>query len=326
MQTLNKEIDITTGIKAVLGRKKKVIQQHVNRISALDDPCLRKLYYMRHDWDKAVETKDDLQGIFETGTILEPVIERIVSEVGQASNPPFRIVGSQTSTNDNLLKEYQISGTIDGFLQIKNGEWQTAGVVDIKTMSPNIFAQVNDYNSLSRYPWTRKYRGQLQLYALAHNLETCFILLVNKSNLYDMKLIEFPLDMTYCDNLLEKAKTINAAIESETPPDGINDPDECPRCQFCSFCCPSYSTGGNVELCNNAELETVLDRMAELKPAIDEYNELESTRDSLLVKGQDWVCGKWLIAWKQITKVFKPQPAKDGYERVEFRKSITAKN
>jgi hypothetical protein len=318
---------IATGINTVLNRKKKVVQQHVNRISALDDPCLRKLYYMRAAWDKAVKTKDDLQGIFETGNILEPVIERIVSEVGQSSSPLWRIVGSQTSTNDNLLKEYQISGTIDGFLQVYNeqGVWETLGVIDIKTMSPNIFSRVNDYNSLGRYSWTRKYRGQLQLYALAHNLGTCFILLVNKSNLYDMKLIDFALDMAYCDSLLEKAKTINGAIKTNTVPTGINDPDMCPSCQFFSFCCPEYSTGGNLEVVDNAELESVLERMAELEPATKEYDELAATRDEMLIKGQDVACGRWLVTWKQIEKNFKAQPAKEASTRIEFRKSIVCR-
>lgn len=318
---------ITTGINAVLKRKKKVIQQHVNRISALDDSCLRRLYYMRHDWDKAVETADSLQGIFETGNILEPVIERIVSEVGQSSNPLWRIVGTQTSTNDNLLKEYQISGTIDGFLQVYNeqGQWETLGVIDIKTMSPNIFPQVNDYASLGRYSWTRKYRGQLMLYALAHNLENCFILLVNKSNLYDMKLIQFPIDMSYCDSLLAKANLINEAVKREKPLLGVNDPDTCPNCQFFSFCCPEYSTGGNLQIVDNAELESVLERMAELEPTAKEYDELTATRDEMLTKGQDVACGKWLITWKKIIKQFKAQPAKESTTREEWRKSIVSR-
>jgi len=302
------ELDIQTGITEVLNRNKKVMQQHVNRISALDNPCLRQLYYMRHDWDKAAPTNDSLQGIFETGHILEPVIERIVSEIGQLSSPAFRIVGSQISTNDNLFKEYQISGTIDGFLQIKNNtEWHTAGVIDIKTSSPNIFPQLHDYSSLSRYPWTRSYRGQLMLYGLAHNLDTCFILFVNKANLYEMKLIDFPLDMAYCDLLLEKAKTVNKAIETETPPIGVNDPDTCPRCKFFSFCCPDISTGGNLQISDNTELEQILDRMEELDPAVTEYKELEVARNGILVKGQDIAIADWLILWSKVEVTKKPQ-------------------
>jgi len=332
METIsNMTIDIQSGIRAVLHRKKKVFQQHVNRISGMDDPCLRSLYYARHDWDKASAIDDGLQGIFETGNVLEPVIERIVSEVGLESTPQWRIVGTQTSTNDNLLKEYQISGTIDGFLQIKDPErikdnnsgWVTLGVVDIKTMSPNIYPRINDFESLGRFPWTRRYRGQLMLYALAHNLEMCYLLLDNKQNLFEMKLISFPVDMAYCDNLLEKAKIVNEAIETETPPVGISDPDTCPKCKFFSFCCPDIVTGKDLQVIDNDELAAVLDRMAELEPVEKEYCELEKQRDALLIKGQDVACGNWLVIWKKIIKNFGASPAKEAFTREEWRKSIT---
>lgn len=293
-------IDVAGALSAALAGKKKRYQQHTNRVSALDDPCLRRLYYSRHDWDKATDIDDRLAGVFETGTILESVIQRIVLEVGIAATPQWRIVGSQTPTNDNLLKKYQISGTIDGFLQVRAGDfWQTLGVIDIKTASPNIFPTINDYADLARYSWTRKYRGQLMLYALAHNQEQCNILFVNKSNLYDMKLISFPLDMAYCESLLAKAEKVNDAIASDTPPAGVNNPDECPGCSFFSFCHPDISTGGNLEIIDNAELEAVLDRLADLKDSEKEIAELEKVRDALLVKGRDIACGRWLVTWNK---------------------------
>lgn len=319
MDTANKTIDIQSGLAAVLESKKTTYPCHVNRISALDDPCVRRLYYMRHDWDKAEPTDNGLQGIFETGNLLEPIIERIVSEVGLASNPPWRIVGTQTATNDELLKQYQISGTIDGFMQVKNGDWQTVGVVDIKTMSTNIFQTINDYSSLLKYPWTRKYRGQLMLYSLAHNLETCFILLVNKNNLYNMKLIEFPLDMDYCEGLFQKAARVNRAIKDEAPPEKLNDPDECPRCKFASLCCPDFTTGKDVQINDNAELEAILNRLEELDPQASEYAELEKQRDACLTKGTDTVCGKWLVTWKKTVTEYK---AKSAYTLDIWRKKI----
>jgi hypothetical protein len=316
--------DIQGGLREFLKSKKKMVPQHVNRISAMDDDCLRRLYYRRHDWDKATENEDGLQGVLETGHILEPVIERIVSEVGLICTPRFRIVGSQTTTNDRLLKEYQISGSIDGFLQIDDGEnWETAGVVDIKTMSPNVYPRINGYEDLVKYSWTRRYRGQLMLYALAHNLEKCYLLLVNKTNLFDMTLIEFDVDMEYCDRLLENARKVNEAIEYEIAPEGINDPDECPRCQFFSFCCPNLSTGGNLKIIDNGELEAILDRMDELSLAADEYKELEKARDAILQKGQDIFCGSWLVTWKKIEKNMSAQPAKEATIRTEWRKTIT---
>lgn len=320
MEAVSSLIDIQSGLSSVLKAKKKQYPCHVNRISQLDDPCLRRLYYMRTAWDKAAPIDDRLQGIFESGNLLEPVIERIVSGVGMASTPRWRIVGSQTPTNDALLKENQISGTIDGFLQIQGDSgWETMGVVDIKTMSPNIYNTVSNYDSLCKYSWTRKYRGQIMLYCLAHNLDTCFLLLVNKSNLYDMKLIDFPLDMAYCDELLAKAKKVNEAIEWEQPPQGINDPDECQDCRWFSHCCPDITSKGNLQIVNNDELTAILDRMEELKPLEKEYAELEKERDALLVKGQDIVCGRWMVNWKKLTVNYA---AKEASVSEQWRKKI----
>ena len=317
------DIDISSGLEAVLSAKRHTGPQHCNRVCALDDPCLRKLYYMRAAWDKATPIDTGLQGVFETGTILEPVIGRIVSEVGEASTPRWRIVGSQTPTNDALLKQFQVSGTIDGFLQVEDrGLWQSIGVLDIKTMSPNIYPRIDSYEDLSRYPWTRRYRGQLMLYALAHNQEQCWLLLVNKGNLYDMKLVGFDVDMAYCESLLQKAQAVNEAIAAQTPPDGVNDPDTCQRCPWLSYCAPDISTGGDLEIVDNTDLEAVLDRLAELQPTAKEYADLEQQRDAMLSKGRDIACGRWLVTWKRIEMHYKAKDASPARIGEQWRKTI----
>ncbi len=313
-------IDLDAGLAAILERRMTQYPQHTNRISQLDDPCLRRLYYHRHDWQVQAPPDKGLAGIFATGNILEPVIERICSEIGAASTPPWRIVGSQTATKDRLLERYTISGTVDGFLQVQvDSHWETVGVVDIKTCSPNIYPRLIDFGSLVRYPWTRKWRGQLMLYALANNLGRCYLMLVNKTNLYDLRLIEFPLDLDYAEGLLQKAETINKAVAAGEPPAGVNDPDECPRCPFSSFCAPAVGTGGNLQVVVNDELEAVLERLDELAPATKEAKELERTRDSLLVKGQDVAVGRFLVTWKQGVVRRTAQPASEG---VQWRKKI----
>lgn len=318
-----RQVDISSGISTVLESKKKVFPSHVNRISSLDDPCLRKLYYMRSAWDKAKPIDDGLQGVFETGNLLEPVIERIVSEVGHASTPKWRIVGAQTPTNDALLKKYQISGTIDGFLQEQDetGIWVTLGVVDIKTMSANVYRQIDGYDDLNRYPWTAKYRGQVMMYALAHGLEGCYLLLVNKQNLYDMKIIGFDLDMAYCERLLTKAEAVNDSIEDGEPPAKINDPSLCQSCPWYSFCAPELTMPGNLMVSDNSVLEEILERLDDLGETAKEISSLERDRDKILIKGQDVACGRFIVTWKEIEVHRKAQEA-----RIEkqWRKSIVS--
>lgn len=311
------DLNIQSGLSAVLGRMKKRYPQHANRISALDDPCLRKLVYMRTAWDKASDIDDGLQGVFATGQTLEPVIERIASEVGEASSPRWRIVGSQITLKDNLLQKYQISGTIDGLLQVETNDpiedvntgelvpvsarWETVAVVDIKTMSPNVYQRINCYDDLCRYPWTKKYRGQLMLYALGYGIDQCCLLLVNKCNLYDMKFVMFPLDYAYCEGLLQKAEAVNAHIDNGTLPDGICDPKECPRCPWFSYCGPDLATGGNLAILDNDDLASILDRMAEIEETANEWAQLAKDRDDMLAgqKGNNLVVGQWLITWSQ---------------------------
>ena len=322
-ETITIQIDVAKGIHAVLQREKRKIPRRSNWISEIADPCLRSLYYKRVDWDKAKETDDGLQGVFETGNELEAVIERIVSKVGLESDPPWRIVGTQMPTKDNLLEKYKLSGKIDGLLQIRpDSRWTTLGPIDGKTMSPNIYPRINSLEDLKRYPWTKRYKAQLMLYALAHNLEECFILAVNKSNLYQMKLIHFPIDLGYCEEMLQRADMVNLAVDMNEPPEGINDGNLCPKCDFFAHCCPDISTGGNLEIIDNDELEGVLDRMAELEEATEKYKELAKERDDMLTKGQDVACGAWLVTWRMTPKNFKAQPAKDARVTESWSKTI----
>jgi len=294
------DIDLNSGLHEVIAKAKVKQPQHTNRLSMLDDPCLRRLYYARAEWDKAAEPDDGLQGTYMTGNALEPVIYHIAQQVGESCQPRWRIVGNQIALNDALLKRYQISGTIDGVLQLENGDrWETVSVVDVKTMSPNVYPRIMSYDDLTRYPWTARYRGQLMGYALGFGTEWCSLLLVNKANLYDMRFVHFPLDYQYAEGLLRKAEVINAAIEKHEPPAGVNDPKICPRCPWFAFCAPDMTLGGNLTIADDGELEAILERMAELEPQASQYAELERARDALLVKGRNVAVGRWLILWTQ---------------------------
>jgi hypothetical protein len=304
---------IQEAVSKLMAAKNRPYPQYTNRISQLDHPCERQLFYQRTAWDKASPRSPYFQGILETGTTLEPVIMRNLSEIGEAHDPKFRIVGQQMPTNDKFLKDLEISGSIDGFFQQMVCEglpsqsgaidcrwmWKTVSVCDVKTSDPNVFRSLSDFDSLGKYAWTRSYRGQLSLYAIAHNLEWCTLIFVNKSNLWDVKLIHFQVDMEYVERLLKKAERINLAVACNEPPEGINNPDTCPNCPFFSWCAPDFTTGGNLKIVDDTELEAVMDRMGELSEANEEYEDLKKQRDEMLVKGQDVAVGRWLVTWKQ---------------------------
>lgn len=322
---------IKEALDKLLEPKKKNWPCHINRISGMDDECVRRLYYKRTAWEEATQFDTGFCGILETGTLLgeeNGLVKRILMKAGAASTPEFRIIGAQNQTVDNLLKQYQIQGSIDGLFQTKTGGedcelWNTIAVADIKTCSPNIYPSLNNYDDLARYRWTRKYRGQLMLYALGNNLDNCVIILVNKNNLFEMKEIWFDLDYDYAEGLLKKADEVNKAIVNEEPPPKINDPDICPNCRFAHICLPNYEVTANLEVINNTELEGVLERLLELDEANEEIRQLVKVRDNLLVKGHNAAVGRFLITWKRIISKHKAAEAKDVEQ---WRKKITYTN
>lgn len=295
--------DIAADALAALDNKRQPRGTSSNRASALDDPCERRLVYYRTISDKQGLVPTGLQGIFETGNELEPVIERILSEIGHNANPRWRIIQSQSELIDNFLRRYNITGHIDGLLQVfADGDWITVAVVDIKTCSPNVWDRLDDYESLDLYPWTRKWRGQLMIYALGKNVTKCLILAVNKQNLYEVKPIWFDLNMEYAEQLVKKAESVNKHVDAGTLPDKINIPSECARCSFAHICLPDLVSTGNLELLTNDEIAELLGRREELKESKAEYDSIERRLKGMLIEGQDIICGDFIIQWSKISR------------------------
>ena len=317
--------DFTADAAKILEPKRRTRPRDANRASDLDDACLRRLVYARTNWADAVPVDIGLQGIFSTGNELEPVIERILAEMGRAANPRWRIVGTQVSMNDKFMSDHNIGGTADGMLQFEtpDGQWVTAMIPDVKSCSANVWNMLDSYESLSRFPWTRKYRGQMQTYMLGYEMERSVLIFVNKQNLYQIKAIEIPLDLAYAERLIQKADKINAHVKAKTLPDKINQPEECSRCKFAHICLPELESNANMELLDNPMLAECLQQMADLKEGKTAYDAAERELGKLLPKGQDVICGDFIVMWKEITKNIKAVVAADATTRKEWRKTIT---
>jgi len=317
--------DILTDVQKSLAQETKILPHRSNWASVLGDKCLRKLVYYRTDWDKLTPPDMRLQGIFNTGTKLERVVKNILNEIGREAKPQWEFVESGVKLNDKLLADFQIGSEPDTFLKVwsPNERPVILGPVDFKSCHPNIFPHLDGTDTFRRYSWMESYIPQLTIYEIGSNFETGWFLFFNKTNLWEYKFIEVPLDYALADILLKKAKTVNEHVAAKTLPDKINDSNVCPTCPFFSFCCPDVTTGGNLKVIDNEELASILDRLAELEDAADEYAVLEKARDKLLTKGQDISVGNWLVSWICINKHFTAQPAKEAYDRPEWRKTIT---
>lgn len=294
--------NIEQDLTGLLTERSKVDMQ-TNRASAIGDPCLRRLVYMRTQGSKAKDTGIGMQGVFQTGTDLEAIVTPMLNRAGNLANPRWRISQNQTAIQDSFLKKYNISGSIDGIFEVEiDGHWQKVALPDIKTCSSHVFASLSDFDSLSRYSWMKKYPAQLYVYALGMNLEKCVLIFVNKQNIYEVKTIWFPLDYQYAESLLQKAELINKHVATNTLPEKINQPDECSRCAFAHICMPELQSTGNLELCNNEEVEELLNERAALAESKKKFDAVERQLEKYLVKGQDIICGDYIVQWQKRQK------------------------
>ena len=299
-------IDLAPAITKALAPKKKAFPCHVNRISSMGHPCEVYLYHCRASWDKAKTIPDSLQGIFDQGKTLEPILMAYFNtQIGPNCDPPLRIVGQQVTTADNLLAEYEISGSIDGFLQeyvACSDMWITIAVVDIKTAGQNPYRGYYDLESLKTHTWSTGYIAQLMLYSFAHNLEGCVIFFVDKSNIYaNWKPVEFDVDYGFVEGLLQKARRVNEAVKAKTPPDSkINRPDYCKECRFAHICMPDLQIGAETKVITDPDVIGGVREFERLKPLRAACNAAEKSMKGMLVAGQTAVAGAYMLEWTQV--------------------------
>lgn len=303
-------INLAPAIAKVMATKKRAYPCHVNRISSMGHPCERYLYHCRADWDKAKTIPDSLQGVFDQGKTLEPILVAYFNtQVGPNCDPPLRIVGQQVTTADSLLAEYEISGSIDGFLQIflidgKTGVgfWEAIAVVDIKTAGQNPYRGYCDLQSLHAHTWSGGYIAQSMLYSFAHNLDKCVLFFVSKSNIYyEWKCVEFEVDYGYVEELLQKARRVNDAVKAKTPPEAkINRPDYCKECRFKHICMPDLEIGTETKIITEPDILSAVGTFQRLKPVRAQCNAVEKQVKEMLVAGQNAVAGDYVIEWTEV--------------------------
>ena len=301
MDSLNINEVICSAKDKALARARKQYPRHVHRISDIGHPCHRYLYYAIHDWDKRKEVDLSLQAIFKAGNVLEnPVISFFNSEVGPLCEPKMTILDTQSQTCDKLLRDHNIEGSRDGTLAVDvDGRWQRLGPIDGKSCSQSSFRMYQDIESLKRHSWSYKYLAQVQLYAFDRNEPVGYLFFYSKQNpFYDWKIIEVPLDYAYIESILKKCEAVNNCLKVEKAPDKLNQPFWCAGCDFESLCLPELVAEGEGPCMNESEeLQLLLDRVLELKPAAKEYEKEYDTLKGLLVKGKPLIMRDCMLDW-----------------------------
>lgn len=327
-------IDAAADVLHLLAGNDRKWPSHSNRASQIGHPCARLLTYQRTHWEDFASIDDGLLGIFATGNELEPIIERVLSKAGGAADPRWRIVGGQAAMKDRFLRDYEITGHIDGILQVHaDDHWINWAVADIKTCSDYTFDGINTAADLVRPlapSWMRGWRSQLNIYAFGNDLERCVLILVRKSNLFDVKMIWFDLDLEHVQGLLDKAAAINKAVadwkingdDSKHPPK-INKPESCGKCKIAHICNPVLQLDPGAQFIDE-DIITLLDERAELHPLKKRFDVVDRGLKANLPTGPLIFCGDHVIEGLQVFPAGKKPYWKRTYTKADDQKEATA--
>lgn len=264
-----------------------------------------------------------LKKVFRVGVEWEDPNYRLI----KSAYPPIKIL-------DKIGKfkwdEKKISGRVDFRIEIehpKNGD-KIKIPFEHKTCSPTAFNSIFSHKlkgeslTKSRYPWVKKYPGQLTAYNLMDESEYGMYFFFQKvSGDYFFWLV--PLDYEYGEQLLQRADRVNEFVADKFIPKSEYK-DICPVCDYAlTWCFPDRRFGPGFDLIESDELEAKVARFKELDQYVAERNALQKelvgdARKPGLFYGKNAVLSRHIITSKEIER--KGYEVKPGsYWRTDIR-------
>ena len=203
----------------------KIIETHQESIqdeprdyigaSSIGHECLRKIWYEFKGY-KGETLPTKTRRIFDTGKILELLV------VGWLQDSGLNISRSNKKYHAKNMEYFQ--GHFDGIIIINDIE----SILEIKTAKDASFSIFVNKGIMS---WNNQYYSQIQAYMGMSNINSAYILVLNKDNscLSD-ELISF--DKFFYKQLQDKAKII---YESKIEPPRISGSPLWWKCKLCKF-------------------------------------------------------------------------------------------
>lgn len=264
------------------------------RASNIGHPCERYLYLLIKHWDEQQPHDEGLQNIFDLGNSIEAyTIDKLKAAGLEVITPSVR-----SWKVENPL----ITGRED--VRIKDPEDGQLYPAEIKGLSPTEWERLNTIDDFYRSPkyYVRGYPAQLMVYCWRFEKDKGFFVLTNKLT-GKLKVIEVPFDWDRADALLKKGERIYKALADptgETLPDACDDITVCNSCSLRHICTsPHIMPETDID---DGELERIIERRKELKPAVDEYNELDAEFKRCLGNREKVIAGDYLIQVKTIDR------------------------
>lgn len=303
--------------------KRKLSPVTSNRASALGHPCDYHAYLNRVAWQKTDPPDIGLQGIFERGNEMEPIIREIMRRIG------FLCTSEQRPMR---WDHYQITGHIDG--AIADRETWGEVISEFKSTANPQLASVRTADELIRIPMGARWYSQMQVYLIGNNTEQGVLIILDVIT-WKLTAIPIVLDWDYATRMTERAERVNTAVELyqdlvkeargplEMPKAAdldlsvANDIRVCKRCpHYGRTCFPDIDLSAGTTVLADPELESMLRRHEELDAGAKEHKKLsEELKARLKTRGENVIVGPFLVRNKLIntTKFNIPAEVKAQY-------------
>ena len=249
--------------------------------SQIGHPCARCLVY---DQLRVTESDPDSEPVFALGRTLER--QAMIDLQEALAGTGIEIVEQQQHIPPN---QYGIGGIIDLSVRYTDETGARRKVpAEFKSMSPFVFDSIDSVQDMKahRSPCVQKYPAQLMIYMLMSNVDEGLFILRNKvTGRY--KQIAVTLDYEYAETLLQRATLVRDAVAkhmaAKTDEEKVAalparmpfDPAVCMKCQHYSACIPDPNTIPEADpRLWDVALDSMCARIAELKAAVDEREEL----------------------------------------------------
>jgi len=243
-----------------LEREIKKSIAHTTRASQIGHPCNRFIYYERTSPQFAPDHDTTLQAIFDLGRALQNYVERRLEDMG------FEITQKERDYDD---RTYDVSGHVDFRIRL-NGESKDFPV-EAKGLNQYAVDAIEDVNDIRyhRSLHVQRYYAQIQTYLKFGGDDFGFFVLLNKTT-GKLKFIEVVRDNDYINELLTRAISIRESVRAKTEPDR-NIGLWCDKCPYQkTVCLPDRDFGPGVEIMDDAEIISLIDKRIALAPVLSE--------------------------------------------------------
>lgn len=273
--------------------------------------CDRRMAYELTAADQLPPWPPEVLAKFRRGSDRERDLLADLMRIGRDAEVPFAVVGQQERFE---LRDHRgrvaIVGKVDARLEIAGRR----APLEIKAWAPQLVDRIATFADLFENPWTRSGAYQLLAYLFGAG-EPFGFLLLDRSGLPRLLPVELEPNLDRMEAFLTKAEHVLDHVQAGTLPDYLDDASECRRCPWYGQTCNPPLTATGAAILTDPELEVALEQRERLKPAADEFDELDTDIKRRLRGVEHGIVGAFEIVgrWSKYSRLELPPDLKSQY-------------